>query len=77
MDMPKGHTILSQDDRPIVAIYWPVEGVAGFRVGECGTTRIEAYDESGHMANIPWLAVFKGDEIVCRVPADHVSVHYK
>jgi hypothetical protein len=76
-ELPKGHTELSKDPRPIQAIYWPMEGAGGYRVGDAsGATRIEAYDENGQMAAVPWVAVFKGDDLICRVPADQVSVHY-
>ena len=78
--MNKGHTQLSQDERPINSVWWPHEG-AGYQVGNPinGTdtvTKIEAYDESGLMAHIPWIAVFGNDGIVVRIPADQVSVHY-
>ena len=75
-NLPKGATILSQDERPIKAIYWPIEDDAGYVVDRGGITSIEAYDECGGMSMVPWLAVFRGDEIVVRSPADHVSVHY-
>lgn len=76
IDMMKGHTVLSSDERPIKAIYWPGENEPGWIVGESGCTRIVAYDENGSMANVPWLAVFVGDHLRMRVPADQVSVHY-
>jgi hypothetical protein len=75
-DFPKGHTALSDDDRPIKSINAKGDMQAWFRIGVGGCSRIVAYDESGHMANIPWIAVVCGDEIICRVPADHVSIHY-
>jgi len=75
-DLPQGHKVLSKDTRNITAIEWPLENGACFRVGHNGVTLIEPYDESGHMANIPWLAVFAGEVIIARVPADHVSVYY-
>ena len=75
--LEKGHTTLSRDEREIAAIYWPQEGDPGHRVGEAGCTKIEAYDESGSHSYIPMLAVWRGDVIVARVPADQVSVHYK
>lgn len=79
--MNKGHTQLSQDERPIKAVWWPAEGDRGHKVGDPydGTdtvTKIEAYDESGHMSHIPWIAVFGNDGIIVRIPADQVSVHY-
>lgn len=77
MKLPKGHTELSKDARPITAIVWPNETLSPhFKVGQSGVTSIEAYDENGHMASIPWLAIFKGDEIVLRTPACHVAISY-
>ena len=71
---PKGHTELSRDKRPISHITWPDN--ATIRVGEIGITRIEAYDENGHMGMIPWLAIIKDDQIASRVMADQVMVSY-
>lgn len=74
MQLPKGQTELSRDTRPIKQILWPSD--EGAMVGVHGVTKIEAYDESGHMACIPWLAVFNGEEIAMRVPADQVTIQY-
>lgn len=77
IDLPKGNTVLSKDDsRAILAIHMPGDPQAWFRVGR-GCTRIEAYDENGDMASIPWLAVFDGDEIIFRTAAAHVGVAYR
>ena len=76
-ELPKGHTILSKDDRLIHAVYWPAENGGGFTVGQCNVTRLEAYDERGSMSHVPWIAVFCGDEIYARVPADQVSIYYR
>ena len=63
-----------EDQRQIEAIatkeyYFPIVGYEplGY-VGE-GNTRIVAYGESGLVSAIPWFAVYKGDDIVARVPA--------
>lgn len=74
MTLPKGNTELSRDPRTIDQIYWAND--EGCSVGQQGCTRIEAYDESGHMAYIPWLAVFHGDHLQMRVPADQVTIAY-
>ena len=76
MELPTGHTELSRDQRPINAIYWAAEGADWFEVGRNNITAIRAYDENGQMSHIPWLAVYRGDEIVVRVPAEQVSIHY-
>lgn len=75
MHLPKGNTQLSQDDRTITAVWWVAES-GGIRVGEAGVTSIEAYDESGHMACIPWIAVYEGTHLRMRIPADAVSIQY-
>ena len=76
MNLPKGQTELSKDTRPIKAIAWDDAEQSHFKVGQSGVTRIEAYDENGSMSFVPWLAVFKGDDIVHRCPADQVSIGY-
>ena len=53
-----------------------LEGEPGWRVGSSGVTAIVAYDEYGEFAMLPWVAVYRGDEIIVRVPAQQVSVHY-
>lgn len=79
MTLLKGNTELSKDTRPIEAVYF-TDGEGGFLVGakyrNGEVTGIEAYDESGHMANIPWVAVFMDGKLAVRVPADRVSIHY-
>ncbi len=70
-----------QDKRPIKMIVWfndePTE--VG---GPCAAhdkrivTKIMPYGESGEYALVPWFAVFAGDEIVGRVPANQVAVYY-
>jgi len=69
-------TELMKDDRPIQAIYWPQEDNPGWRVGESGVTAIVPYEEYGENCMLAWIAVFRGDEIIVRVPAQQVSVHY-
>lgn len=77
-ELPKGHTELSRDARPITMIEWPQVEPGSTRYFLVGSNceRIEAYDENGHMSQIPWLAVFLAGEIHCRVAADQVSVLY-
>jgi hypothetical protein len=71
-------TILEQDKRPIVTIeeLGRTEGYYIWTVGRNGITKIEPYGENGHMAPIPWLAIWKGEEITARVPADKFVIHY-
>lgn len=42
-----------------------------------GITAINAYYESGEMAGVPWLAVWKGSAIWRRYPAHSMSIQYK
>lgn len=80
--LPSGGTVLSKDQRAIDSIWLPAG--PGYRVGDMAVTaawaaqvtRIVAYDEYGQQAFVPWLAVFAGDQILVRIPADQVSVHY-
>lgn len=77
MELPRGGTTLTKDDHPIIAAYWLEEGPVGYRVGQNGVTKIEAYDENGDMAPTPWLAIFKGEKIVMRIAAANMSIHYE
>lgn len=38
-----------------------------WNVGERGITKIIPYREAGQMAHVPWLAIYRGDNIVLRV----------
>ena len=67
-------TTILGDGRTITAIFWPDDTM--HRVGEFGVTEIKAYGEPGHYALVPWFAVYKGDALVSRVPADQVAVWY-
>lgn len=66
-----------QDEREISAVWFLCEDGGGYSVGTVGTTKIAAYGEPGHMASIPFIAVYGGDELLVRIPATAVSVHYK
>lgn len=68
---------LSEDRRPIESIWYDDEEHGNFWVGRLGVTRIEPYDEYGEMAPVPWLAVYKGDFLMARVPARKVTVVYQ
>ena len=68
-------SVLSQEKQSISSIVWPDDTF--FRVGVLGVTRIEAYDEFGDQCMVPWLAVYKGDTIRARVPANQVLVNYE
>jgi len=68
---------LTEDNRPIDLIYLPQAPEEEFYcVGHDGVTRIEVYDDNGQMARVPWLAVFKGEEVAMRSPAHHWIIGY-
>ena len=76
MKLPKGNTELSRDPRPITGVWFHDQENSGWAVGP-RVTKIEAYDENGQMANVPWIAVFNPDDtIIARIPADKVTVMY-
>jgi len=52
---------------------WGDDGETGATVGRDGVTRIEAYEENGQMAPVPWLAVFKSGRCVQRLNAAHMT----
>ncbi len=54
---------------PILEAYGPGEEGVGARVGYGGVTRIEAYNECGQMACVPWLRVWRGDVLYMRLNA--------
>jgi len=65
------------DTRKISAIHFDdVEG-SSFTVGTFGITAIVAYRENGEMDNVPWLAIYKGDDIYQRLPANRVRIVYE
>lgn len=68
--------VLLKDKRPIKVIEWDREDGSRCMVGECGVTAIVAYGEPGEYCLVPWLAVYKSDELVHRIPAGHVMISY-
>ncbi len=65
---------IMKDEREIDSLW---DGEWFVQVGIPNITRIRAYGEPGHMAMLPWFAVYNGDEILMRVPAHKVGVTYK
>jgi hypothetical protein len=45
-------------------------------VGEDGITEFVPYYESGQMAEVPWIAIYKGDEIISRIDATGLYIQY-
>lgn len=75
--MGKGdpRTELTKDQRPILSVWHcgVVEWL--YEVGD-NCDSIEPYAESGHMSMVPWIAVYKDGQIIARIAADNVSIHY-
>ncbi len=70
-------SILTRDERPIRGVYeFGGDDETGWTVGRAGVTKIEAYDENGEMAMVPWLAVYIDNHICVRIPARRVTVQY-
>ncbi len=65
-----------EDDSVIRCLTNERLGVDVAFVGGDGVTRIVAYGEPGDGALVPWFAIWRGDKIVKRIAAAHVSVHY-
>lgn len=47
-----------------------------WRIGVSGVTKIEAYGECGHMAKIPWFAVWVDGKLSLRMDSHGKSVSY-
>mgnify|MGYP000205648070 CR=1 FL=1 len=72
--MPTPKSVVDEK-RDIKAVHYERGG--GHEVGEEGITSIEAYEENGQMAPVPWIAVYKHGEIYERIPVQQVVVQYK
>jgi len=62
------------EEREINEVHYQRGG--GFTVGEDGITKIEAYEENGQMAPVPWIAVYREGELHRRIPAREVVICY-
>lgn len=77
MELPKGNTVLSKDTRAIGAVWFPMSAdptLTGWQANE--SVRIEAYDEMGSNAYVPWIAVFADGILRHRVPASALVISY-
>lgn len=64
------------DDSPISCIHFD-KAKWSISVNRDGITKIEAYGEAGEMAQVPWIAVWKGNKILYRFPARMCRIEYK
>lgn len=59
----------------------PIDYIHGYnilwQVRKRKVTKIVVYRENGQGAEVPYLAVYKGDFIIARVPANMVEVVYE
>ena len=66
--------MLPRDKREIASIEWP-DGGRMLGIGSDGVTAIRAYEEGDYYCT-RWLAVFSGEVLMARVPANHVTIYY-
>ena len=59
-------TIL-KDKREIKSVTSSLIDSPEYCVGKYGITKIEAYGEPGMYCDLPWVRIFKGDEVVVRI----------
>jgi hypothetical protein len=70
--------LMHEDPRPIARVYIITSDEnASWAVGSIGVTEIVAYAEAGGLGPEAYLAVYKGDSIIARMPARSVEIHYK
>ncbi len=65
------------DDREIERILFNDAEGSEYCVGNFGCDKISVYGEPGEHCNKPWIAIYKGDEIISRLPAGMVQIIYK
>jgi len=70
-----------EDEREILLIHFDDDEGSCFSTGDCGSalgiTKIVAYGEPAEYCLVPWLAIYKGEEIWQRLPAGRVRIVYK
>lgn len=66
-----------EDQREIMELFFDDEEGGCFRVGQNFVTAIKAYGEPAEYCHVPWLAVYRGEEIWQRLPAGRVRIYYK
>lgn len=67
---------ITEDERPITTAFVNCAG-EGYVLGRGGVTRIAAYNECGEYAYIPWVAIYRGEEIAMRFPAHQLTLGYE
>jgi len=71
-------TTILQDNREIISVQSSLIDSPEWAVGKYGVTKIEAYGEPGMYCDIPWVRVFKDDDVAHRVCCHELaSINYK
>jgi len=65
-----------EDERPITSVFCGPSG-NNFTVGTENITAIIAYNECGEYAHVPWVAIYRGEEIAYRYPAHQLAIGYE
>ena len=71
----KNMTRLIEDKRPIQSVSCDISKYT-WRIGKDAVTKIEVYEETGQMSYVPWIAIWKNNEVVLRMDAQGKSVGY-
>jgi len=74
--MSKIPVTIENDKREIESVWWDDKQDSHFQVGQSNVTAIVAYGEPSMHCNIAWIAIYRGDEITHRFPADQVMIRY-
>ena len=64
------------DEREIVSIHPFGDHQSVFNVGEQDVTKIQVYRERGHTDYIPYIAIWKSDSVIVRLPAVGMVIYY-
>ena len=65
-----------QDEREILSIGESTGQHDIARVGSHGVTKITAYEEEYNESVIPFIAVYRGNDISFRIPAKDLAIFY-
>lgn len=68
--------LMFDDDREIESVHDDSAAITWHILGANGITKIQAYKEQGSLDFIPYLAIWKGDELVERRPAIGLRIMY-
>jgi len=75
--LPREAPTMFNDPREVVAIDDTAAAINHYRVGVQEVTKLVVYKEYSQLDFIPYIAVYMGEEIVTRLPAIGMTIHYK